>query len=55
MEEENRECGFPEELKKYYMCLFLGKRTTWMDENRIIHTIYEYPSKPDGDNKAEVL
>lgn len=53
MEEENRECAFPEELKKLYKVLFLGKQKTYIDSNRRVHTIYEYSDELNGDNKGQ--
>ena len=53
MEEENRECVIPDEVLKHYICLFFGNPKPWMDENRKIHTIYEYSQDSDGDNKGQ--
>jgi hypothetical protein len=51
--EENRECALPEEVQKLYLCYLLGETKTWMDENRIMHTIYSYPKDLNGDNKGQ--
>lgn len=51
--EEEIECNLPESLLHLYKCMFLGKSTSYMDENRVIHTTYSYSENLNGEDRAE--